>query len=72
MLLDLILAACSRSVSAVFSAKFHQPVMPGDVLTVCFAPGSKASGVNFACRRDKTLVCSGVLLSDKAQQQFQR
>ena len=66
MLLDLILAAYSRPVSAVSRAKFHQPVMPGDVLTLCFEPGARASALTFTCRRDKTLVCSGVLLSDSA------
>ena len=66
MLLDLILAASSRTVSTVSSAKFHQPVMPGDVLTLCFAPGARASALTFTCRRDETLVCSGVLLSDSA------
>lgn len=66
VLLDLILAACSRPVSAVSSAKFHQPVMPGDVLTLSFAPGARASALTFTCRRDETLVCSGVLLSDSA------
>jgi len=64
MLLDLILAAGSRPVSTVLRAKFHQPVLPGDLLILCFAPGAKATAINFTCRRDETLVCSGVLIPD--------
>jgi 3-hydroxymyristoyl/3-hydroxydecanoyl-(acyl carrier protein) dehydratase len=62
LLLDLILVAFGAPVTAITSAKFLQPVSPGDRLLVCFTPASQGSAMRFDCTRSDERVCSGVLL----------
>jgi 3-hydroxymyristoyl/3-hydroxydecanoyl-(acyl carrier protein) dehydratase len=66
LLLELILVAWGGPVTGVRSAKFFRPVIPGDVLTLSFAPVAGGSAIRFDCMRGTQTVCAGTLVGEAA------